>query len=60
MQDDQLMPHLTVLEAMNVSANLKLGNQMSAKGKLIMVCHFLLVAHHFHLIHCIRVFCYFI
>lgn len=37
MQDDQLCPLFTVLEIMTMAADLKLGNSLSDKAKLILV-----------------------
>ncbi|XP_054261383.1 ATP-binding cassette sub-family G member 1-like [Macrosteles quadrilineatus] len=37
MQEDHLMAHLTVHEAMTIAAHLKLGDQFSTKGKAIVV-----------------------
>lgn len=41
MQDDRLMPYLTVIEAMNVAANLKLGKEISAAQKRMVVAEIL-------------------
>lgn len=41
MQDDCLMPHLSVKEAMLISANLKLGKEMSMEAKKLVVAEIL-------------------
>lgn len=37
MQDDRLHPLLSVIEAMNFSANLKIGDELSTENKMIRV-----------------------
>lgn len=41
MQDDCLMPHLSVKEAMLISANLKLGKEMSMEAKKLVIAEIL-------------------
>lgn len=41
MQDDCLMPHLSVKEAMHISANLKLGKEMSMDAKKVVIAEIL-------------------
>lgn len=41
MQDDCLMPHLEVKEAMMISATLKLGKEMSFEAKKLLVAEIL-------------------